>query len=106
MSELVKVVVGVPEDHADKMRQVIGDANGGVMGNYTHCSFSIKGTGRFIPRKGANPAIGSIDTLEEVIEERIEFTCVKGVLETVIATIRDNHPYEEPSIDAYPLLDI
>jgi hypothetical protein len=106
MGRQVKVVVGVPEAYADKIRQIIGDANGGNTGNYTHCSFSVKGTGRFIPRDGAHPAIGQIGELEEVIEERIEFSCEASDLMGIIRDIKSYHPYEEPSIDVYALLPI
>jgi hypothetical protein len=104
MSQLVKVVVTVPETDADKLRQAIGDLDGGRIGNYTHCSFSVKGTGRFKPEDGAHPAIGQVGRLEMVAEERIEITCQEGKLKNVVAAIRRVHPYEEPTIDVYPML--
>ncbi len=39
MSKLLKVAVTVPEAAADKLREAIGSADGGRIGNYTHCSF-------------------------------------------------------------------
>lgn len=105
MKELVKIVVTVPENEADKLRKAIGDADAGKIGNYTHCSFSVRGTGRFLPKKGANPAIGEVGKPEEVIEARIEFTCQKDNLENIIQVIKKNHPYEEPVIDVYPLIN-
>jgi len=60
MSKLVKLVVTVPELDADNLRKAIGDADGGKIGNYSHCSFSVKGIGRFLPENGANPAIGEV----------------------------------------------
>ncbi len=104
MAELVKIVVTVPEKDADKVREAIGRAGGGKIGNYTHCSFSVKGMGRFKPEQGANPSIGEIGELEEVIEERIEITCEREQAQDVIKSIRGVHPYEEPAIDIYPLL--
>jgi hypothetical protein len=104
MSKLVKIVVTVPEADADKLREAIGNADGGRIGNYTHCSFSVKGIGRFKPEDGANPAIGEVGKPEEVIEERIEITCQEDKVDNVIATIRKVHPYEEPAIDVYPML--
>jgi len=101
-----KVVVTVPERDGDMLRDVIGNAGGGKVGNYTHCSFTVKGTGRFIPQNGAHPAIGTVGKPEEVVEERIEVNCDETTLEPVLKAIRDNHPYEEPAIDVYPLLEI
>lgn len=103
MAELFKLVVTVPEKDADMLRSVIGDAGGGKVGNYSHCSFSSKGIGRFLPGDGANPAIGNVGKPEQVIEERIEITCNKDVLTEVAETIRKHHPYEEPAIDVYRL---
>lgn len=104
MTKLVKVVVTVPEKDADKLREAIGNADGGRIGNYAHCSFSVKGIGRFKPEIGANPAIGEVGKPEEVIEERIEVTCEEDKLDNVISAIRKVHPYEEPVIDVYPML--
>ncbi len=104
MSELVKIVVTVPEKDADALRRAIGEADGGRIGNYTHCSFSVKGIGRFRPEQGADPTIGEVGKLEEVIEERIEITCEKENLNKIIKAIRNKHPYEEPTIDTYPLI--
>lgn len=100
-----KVVVTVPEGDANALREVIGNAGGGEIGNYTHCSFSVKGTGRFLPVDGASPAIGEVGKLEEVAEERIEVTCDEENLKAVVEAIRQHHSYEEPAIDLYKLED-
>lgn len=105
MDKLVKIVVTVPENSADKVRRAIGEAGGGRLGNYSHTSFSIKGVGRFLPREGANPSVGRMGQLESVAEERIEVTCRQDGIKPVVAAIRASHPYEEPVIDIYPLLN-
>ena len=102
----VKVVVTVPVTHANTLRKAIGEAGGGKIGDYKHCSFSSTGTGRFLPQAGAQPAVGKIGELEEVPEERIEITIERSVLEEVAKAIRNNHPYEEIALDVYPLEDI
>lgn len=98
-----KIVVYVPESHADKLREAMGSAGAGKIGNYSHCTFSIKGTGRFNPLEGANPTIGEIGKLEEVAEERIETVCEGDKLPDVLKAIKDVHPYEEPATDVYPI---
>lgn len=100
------MVVTVPENEADKLREAIGDAGGGKVGNYTHCSFSVKGIGRFLPVDGANPAIGQAGKPEEVAEERIEINCDSDSVDTVVAAIRAAHSYEEPAIDVYELTEL
>lgn len=42
-----KIVVYVPESDADKLREAMGNAGAGKIGNYSFCTFSIKGTGSF-----------------------------------------------------------
>lgn len=98
-----KIVVTVPVESADKLRQAMGEAGAGKVGNYTFCSFSVRGTGRFLPGDGAQPAVGVVGKLESVEEERIEVNCDDELVESVIASIRKAHPYEEPAIDVYTL---
>lgn len=104
MEEFVKIVVSVPPEHSAKLRDAIGIAGGGRIRHYSFCSFTIKGIGRFKPDENAHPFVGEIGKLDEVEEERIELTCEKSIAEKIVKVIRDNHPYEEPVIDVYPLL--
>ena len=101
-----KIVVTVPENETEVLREAIGNAGGGKVGNYTHCSFSVKGTGRFLPIDGAKPTIGQVGQLEKVAEERIEITCDGENLKSVVAAIRKEHSYEEPVIDVYKLEEL
>lgn len=103
MTHNVKIVVFVPESHSEIIRNVIGEAGGGKIGNYSFCTFSTKGVGRFKPENGANPSIGEVGKLEMVNEERIEFVCSRELHEGVILAIKEVHPYEEVALDVYPL---
>ncbi len=98
-----KIVLYVPESHADALREAIGNAGAGIIGNYSHCTFTIKGVGRFKPGANANPAIGQRGQLEEVVEDRIETVCEAAKLKAVLQAIKDVHPYEEPATDVYPI---
>lgn len=100
---MVKIVVYAPEVNADAVRSAMGKAGAGKLGNYSFCSFSVKGIGRFKPEKGANPAIGKVGEIESVAEERIETICERKKLSKVIAAIKKVHPYEEVALDIYPL---
>ena len=101
----VKIVVTVPPENADAIREALGKAGAGSLGNYSYCSFSVTGTGRFLPNENAKPHIGTPNKLEIVTEERIEVICERTHTKKVIAALRAAHPYEEPAIDIYPLLD-
>ena len=98
-----KIVVFVPEADGERLRQAMGEAGAGRIGNYSHCSFTVRGVGRFKPLAGANPAIGEVGKPEVVEEERIETVCAEDRLRDVMAAIRRAHPYEEPAIDVYAL---
>ncbi len=106
MEKRYKIVVYVPESHADKLREAMGIAEAGKIGNYSHCTFSIKGTGRFKPQEDSHPTIGEVGKLEEVSEERIETVCEGSKLQEILRAIRKVHPYEEPATDVYLLENI
>ncbi|MEN9390680.1 MAG: hypothetical protein RLZZ283_780 [Candidatus Parcubacteria bacterium] len=106
MTKQFKIAVHVPVGSGDKVREAIGRAGGGKIGNYSFCSFTVRGTGRFRPEDGANPHIGSVGKLEEVEEESIEVVVGVDVFKDVIAAIRSVHPYDEPAIEVYQLADI
>ncbi|OGK15170.1 hypothetical protein A3H80_02890 [Candidatus Roizmanbacteria bacterium RIFCSPLOWO2_02_FULL_37_19] len=102
--ETVKLVVFVPVTHTHVVREAMGKAGAGQVGDYKYCSFSVKGTGRYIPLETAHPYKGEIGKLEEIEEERIETVCYKKDLEKIISAIKKVHPYEEVALDVYPLV--
>lgn len=104
MGKLIKIVVFVPKTHTDVVRQAMGDAGAGKIGNYSHCSFSIDGFGRYKPTESAKPFIGEVGKFEEVAEERVECVCDRDKAKMVITAIKKVHPYEEVAFDIYPLL--
>lgn len=104
-SQNVKIIVTVPVENADKLRQAIGEAGAGKLGNYEFFSMSSLCVGRFLPSESARPAIGTVGVLEQVEEERIEVQCSRELLQTVVQAIRSNHPYEEIALDIISLED-
>lgn len=101
----VKIVVFAPVSHADDVRKALAEAGAGHIGNYDSCSFSSRGIGRFRGLEGTKPFIGESGKLEEVEEERIETICPSEKMEAVLTAVKRSHPYEEPAIDIYPLLN-
>ena len=101
----VKIVTFVPVENADAVRQALGEAGAGKLGEYSFCSYSVLGTGRFLPSERANPHIGKPGVLESVQEDRIEVTCERADAKNIIAAMKAAHPYEEVAFDVYPLLD-
>ncbi|HSX07765.1 MAG TPA: hypothetical protein VLG11_02630 [Candidatus Saccharimonadales bacterium] len=101
----VKITTTVPLENADAVRDALGKAGAGIIGNYSFCSFSTLGKGRFMPNDQAHPHIGQTNKLEVVKEEQIEVTCDRAVAKQVIAALKDAHPYEEVIVEVVPLLD-
>ncbi|WP_043933905.1 Nif3-like dinuclear metal center hexameric protein [Bacillus sp. EB01] len=101
--KLQKIVVYVPLEDAERVRDSLGKAGAGAIGNYSHCSFSSNGTGRFLPGENTNPHIGKQGQLEEVEEVRVETIVPSRLARKAVTAMLKVHPYEEPAYDVYPL---
>lgn len=101
----VKIIVTIPVENVEEVRNAICEAGAGVIGNYTNCSMSTKCIGTFKPNDDANPYIGKNNNLEFVEEEKLEVVCDVKLVKNIITKLREVHPYEEPAIDIIPLLD-
>ena len=100
-----KLVVFVPAEKADHVRDAIAGAGAGTIGDYDHCTFSTAGEGRFRPLDGANPTIGSVGNVEVVDEVRIESVLPRSRRTDVVTAMLAAHPYEEPAYDVLELAD-
>ena len=101
----VKIFVTIPVEYVSKVRDAVCKLGAGVIGNYSYCTYSVSGFGTFIPGENANPFIGNENKLEFVKEEKLEFVCKVNNVKNVVKAIREVHPYEEPEIDIFPLID-
>lgn len=101
----VKIIVTIPLENVEEVRNAICEVGAGIIGNYTYCSMSTKSVGTFKPNDEANPYIGERNNLEFVDEEKLEVVCDAKKVKEVISTLRKVHPYEEPAIDIIPLID-
>jgi dinuclear metal center YbgI/SA1388 family protein len=102
-SRLDKWVIFVPAENAEDVRAAIFSAGAGHIGDYSHCSWTVSGTGQFLPHEGASPAIGSVGSIEKVPEERVEAIAPARSRAAVLAAMRAAHPYEEPAFDVFAL---
>jgi hypothetical protein len=101
----VYLVTTIPESHLSVVLEAISNAGAGVIGHYTHCSFSLAGTGRFKPDAEAHPAVGEREQINAEPEIRIETFCPREQVRAVTAALRAAHPYEEPVIYLLPMLN-
>jgi dinuclear metal center YbgI/SA1388 family protein len=101
--KLKKLVVFAPKSHDDAVREAIGKAGAGAIGDYQYCSFSTSGTGRFLPGSGTHPYIGEPGKFEEVEEVKIETIYPEHLEKKIINALIKAHPYEEPAYDIISL---
>ena len=90
-----KLVTYVPKAMAENIRERLFEAGAGNIGNYSHCSFSIAGTGSFNPSEKSNPTIGEKGKthFEEEVQLHITFDSAKE--SRILNALFKNHPYEE-----------
>jgi hypothetical protein len=96
-----KIVTFVPLSHVDKLMFDMSAAGAGIIGNYTVCSFRMKGVGTFMPGNKANPFSGKKGKLAFEEEVRLEMECGLNKTEKVIDALIKSHPYEEPAYEIY-----
>ena len=101
----VKIIVTSPLDNADDIKQILGEAGAGIIGNYTHCTMATDCIGTFKGNDKSNPVIGTKNQLETVEEVKIEAQCEIEKVKSVLHKLREVHPYEEPAIDLIPLIE-
>ncbi|MEN8907188.1 MAG: Nif3-like dinuclear metal center hexameric protein [Clostridiales bacterium] len=100
---LYKIVVFVPENSLDKVREAMAKCGAGFIGNYSHSSFYSQGTGTFLPMEGTDPYIGKKGVLERTDEIKLETIVKKSDLDKIIDVMIKKHPYEEVAYDIYKL---
>ncbi len=98
-----KLVVYVPDSHAEPVSEALFQAGAGQVGHYKECSFQLAGTGTFTPQEGSQPYIGRSGQREHVTEKRIETIVPASLERKVLQVLRSAHPYEEPAYDLLPL---
>jgi hypothetical protein len=99
-----KLVVFVPREALDAVRDALFAAGAGRIGNYEHCSWYTEGTGTFLGGAGSSPSVGQAGREERVAELRLETVFPAERQADVVAALRRAHPYEEPAFDVYELV--
>ena len=100
-----KLVVFVPENALDAVRDAVFAAGAGRIGDYKRCSWYAAGTGTFFGGEAADPSIGERGREERVPELRLETVYPVDREAEVVRALRAAHPYEEPAFDLYPLAE-
>ena len=100
-----KLVVFVPADALDVVRDAVFAAGAGRIGEYERCSWYTEGTGTFFGGESTSPTVGERGQEERVPELRLETVYPVEREADVVRALREAHPYEEPAFDLYVLGD-
>ena len=102
---MYKLCVFVPEHASEQVKQAMFEAGAGKIGDYDSCCWQVLGQGQFRPLQGSSPYIGKQDSIETVVEFRIEMVCADEHIVDVVTALKKSHPYEEPAYDVWKLED-
>jgi hypothetical protein len=100
-----KLVVFVPRESLDPVREAVFAAGAGRIGDYERCSWYTEGTGTFLGGESTSPSVGQPGREERVAELRLETVYPANREADVVAALHRAHPYEEPAFDLYPLAE-
>jgi len=100
------LVIYIPEENIESVKSAVFSAGGGEMGNYSHCSWQVKGQGQFKPGLKSSPFLGEINKLEKVGEYRLELVCKDRNIKKVLQAMLEVHPYETPAYHIVKVLTL
>lgn len=98
-----KLTTYVPLAHAETLRNELFKAGAGHIGNYSHCSFSVEGSGSFLPKEGSNPTVGVVGNLHLEKEVQLQLTFESRHQKNILTALVHHHPYEEVAYEVITL---
>ena len=101
--KLMKLVVFIPTDQLDVVRNAMFDAGAGSIGDYEECSFSSEGMGSFKGGDNSNPSYGEKGERSYEPETKVEVLLPTHISTKVVKSMIKAHPYEEVAYDLIPL---
>ncbi len=90
-----KLTTYVPNSDAEALLTALFQAGAGNIGKYSNCSFSVAGTGSFLPGERAAPVKGKKGALHLESETQLHVTYARHLEAAVLKALFDSHPYEE-----------
>jgi dinuclear metal center YbgI/SA1388 family protein len=100
---LSKLIVFVPETHAEIVRNSMFEYGAGNISNYSECSFNTIGFGTFKGNDLSNPFLGEKNKRSEEGEIKIEVIFPNYLQNIIVNKMKNAHPYEEVAYDIIPL---
>ena len=102
--EYCKLEIFIPESHLRTLQKALRDVDAGHIGRYDSCISYSRVMGTWRPLEGTSPYIGKTGEVSEEPEMKVEVTCRMDKLDETIEAVKQIHPYEEPVINAIPLI--
>jgi len=102
-NSLMKLTTYVPNEYLDLVLNSLHEAGAGVIGNYSKCSFSAEGEGRYLGNEKSNPKIGNKEEITKTSEILISLIFPSFRRKKIIENLIKSHPYESV---AYEIINI
>ena len=102
---MYKLSFFVPTSHVEDVKSAVFAAGGGRIGDYDHCAWQVLGQGQFRPLDGSQAFIGEAGQVEQVEEWKVELVVVDELIRSVVAALKQSHPYETPAYEVWRLED-
>ena len=102
-NSLMKLTSYVPNDFLDYVLNSLYKAGAGEIENYSKCSFSAMGEGRYLGNKESNPKFGNKEKFTKTSEILISLIFPSYKKKKVIESLIKSHPYESV---AYEIMNI
>ena len=99
-----KLEIFIPESYLEALRVALQSVDAGHIGAYDGCLSYSPVTSCWRPLPGTTHYQGRVGELCTATELKVEVTCRVADLEKAVAAVKAVHPYEEPVINAIPLL--
>ena len=104
MTEYCKLEIFIPESHLPALQRALREVDAGHIGQYDCCMSCTPVNSFWRPLEGADPYLGTVGEISSEPEMKVEVTCFMQRLDETIEAVKAVHPYEEPVIQAIPLL--
>ena len=102
-NSLKSLIYFIPAAHEESVRAALHEAGAGNIGEYSSCSFTSDGLGRFTPSANTTPFIGQAHQPESVEEKKVEMIYPTHLESDILRALNKAHPYEEVSYFTYGL---
>ena len=102
-NSLMKLTTYVPNEYLDLVLNSLHEAGAGEIGNYSKCSFSTEGEGRYLGNEKSNPKIGNKQEITKTSEILVSLVFPSFRRKNIVESLINSHPYESV---AYEIMNL